>query len=221
MMASGLAFCMCQRLGLRDAMNAGWHGKIAPFAWKVSMIETIVESIRVQMHSHHRVVILKEVNGDRHLPIWIGDFEAHAILIELQDSESPRPLPYDVLQSVITELGGTVTQILIVDLAQDVYFARIVIAIGDRMLEIDSRPSDAIALALRVGAPILVEESVMERAGVSLESDVGEDEMSPGTLGAEQSERVEGLSLDDERLSIFRDFINTLDADDSERGRGD
>ncbi|CAN5669674.1 bifunctional nuclease family protein [soil metagenome] len=185
------------------------------------MIETVVESIRVQMHSHHRVVILKEVNGERHLPIWIGDFEAHAILIELQDSESPRPLPYDVLQSVIAELGGTVSQILVVDLAQDVYFARIVITAGDRTLEIDSRPSDAIALALRVGVPILVEESVMERAGVSLEADEAIDSAPTSGLASDRPERVEGLSLDDERLSIFREFINTLDADDTDRARGD
>lgn len=184
------------------------------------MIETVVHSIRVQMHSHHRLVILKEVHGDRHLPIWIGDFEAQAIAIELQGVESPRPLPYDVMKSLITELGGVVERILVVDLAQDVYYARLVITAGDRTIEIDSRPSDAIALAVRAGVPIFVDESVMDRAGVSLEA---EDEPSDeGTLGvgAEQVERIEGMSTDDERLSVFRDFINTLDLDDPDRSRG-
>jgi bifunctional DNase/RNase len=184
------------------------------------MIETIVDSIRVQMHSHHRVVILKEINGDRHLPIWIGDFEAQAIAIELQGVESPRPLPYDVMKSLITELGGAIDRILVVDLSQDVYFARIVVTAGDRVIEIDSRPSDAIALAVRTGVPILVDEAVMDRAGVSLESDDDPSEDASQLSGAERPERIEGMSLDDERLSVFRDFINTLDLDDPDRGRG-
>lgn len=184
------------------------------------MIETVVESIRVQMQTQNRVVFLKERHGDRHLPIWIGDFEAQAIAIELQGVESPRPLPYDVMKALLLELGGQVERILIVDLAQDVYFARIVISVGDRQVEIDSRPSDAIALAVRAGAPILVEESVMDRAGVSLGADDDQQDNGPHLSSAEVPERVEGLSLDDERLSIFRDFINTLDIEDPDRGRG-
>lgn len=184
------------------------------------MIETVVESIRVQMQTQNRVVFLKERHGDRHLPIWIGDFEAQAIAIELQGVESPRPLPYDVMKAVLLELGGQVERILIVDLSQDVYFARIVVSIGERQVEIDSRPSDAIALAVRAGAPILVEESVMDRAGVSLESEEDQSDETGQLSTAEVPERVEGLSLDDERLSIFRDFINTLDIEEPDRGRG-
>jgi bifunctional DNase/RNase len=184
------------------------------------MIETVVESIRVQMQTQNRVVFLKERHGDRHLPIWIGDFEAQAIAIELQGVESPRPLPYDVMKALLAELGGQVERILIVDLAQDVYFARIVLSVGERQVEIDSRPSDAIALAVRAGAPILVEESVMERAGVSLESEDDAADNASSLSAAEVPERVEGLSLDDERLSIFREFINTLDIEDPDRGRG-
>ncbi len=172
------------------------------------------------MHSHHRVVILKELNGDRHLPIWIGDFEAQAIAIELQGVESPRPLPYDVMKSLIGELSGQIDRILIVDLSQDVYFARIVITVGERIVEIDARPSDAIALAVRAGVPILVDDAVMERAGVSLEVDEDQHDDASHLSGGDRPERVEGMSLDDERLSIFRDFINTLDLEDPERGRG-
>jgi hypothetical protein len=123
------------------------------------------------------------------------------------------------MKALLVELGGQVVRILIVDLAQDVYFARIVLSVGERQVEIDSRPSDAIALAVRAGAPILVEESVMDRAGVSLETD-DEPEDGAQLSAAEVAERVEGLSLDDERLSIFRDFINTLDIEDPDRGRG-
>jgi uncharacterized protein len=171
------------------------------------MIETVVESIRVSLVSNHRVVILKEVEGQRHLPIWIGQFEAEAIAVELQGMGSPRPLTHDLLKSVISELGGRVNRILVTDLNRDVFYARIVVEINGRSLEIDSRPSDAIALAVRVKAPILVEDDVMARAGVVF----GEE----GGAEAPSSERTDAVS--DERLSVFRDFVNSLDLDDLEK----
>jgi bifunctional DNase/RNase len=178
------------------------------------MIETVVESIRVNLVTQNRVVILKELQGDRHLPIWIGDFEAQAIAMELQGLASPRPLPYDLIKSVIVDLGGTVERILVTDLAQDVFYARIVIGVDGRTVEIDSRPSDAIALAVRTHTPILVEESVMDRAGVSIDGEEGEEEEGGSTDGPVAQ------PIDDERLSVFRDFINTLDLDDFDRKRG-
>jgi bifunctional DNase/RNase len=178
------------------------------------MIETVVESIRVNLVTQNRVVILKELEGERHLPIWIGDFEAQAIAMELQGLASPRPLPYDLIKSVIGDLGGTVERILVTDLAQDVFYARIVIGVDGRTVEIDSRPSDAIALAVRTHTPILVEESVMDRAGVSLDAEEGDEE--EGGSG----EGPPAQPIDDERLSVFRDFINTLDLDDFDRKRG-
>jgi bifunctional DNase/RNase len=178
------------------------------------MIETVVESIRVNLVTQNRVVILKELEGDRHLPIWIGDFEAQAIAMELQGLASPRPLPYDLIKSVIVDLGGTVERILVTDLAQDVFYARIVIGVDGRTVEIDSRPSDAIALAVRTHTPILVEESVMDRAGVSIDGEESADEHG------NPSEGPVAQPIDDERLSVFRDFINTLDLDDFDRKRG-
>jgi bifunctional DNase/RNase len=178
------------------------------------MIETVVESIRVNLVTQNRVVILKELQGDRHLPIWIGDFEAQAIAMELQGLASPRPLPYDLIKSVIGDLGGTVERILVTDLAQDVFYARIVIGVDGRTVEIDSRPSDAIAVAVRTHTPILVEESVMDRAGVSLDGEEGDEEEGGSTEG------TAAQPIDDERLSVFRDFINTLDLDDFDRKRG-
>lgn len=179
------------------------------------MIETVVESIRVNLVTQNRVVILKEVRGDRHLPIWIGDFEAQAIAMELQGLAAPRPLPYDLMKAMIGDLGGSVERILVTDLAQDVFYARIVIDVAGRTVEIDSRPSDAIALAVRTQAPILVDESVMERAGVSLD---GEDATEGDGPGPDDLERASGV--DEERLSVFRDFINTLDLDDFDKKRG-
>jgi bifunctional DNase/RNase len=176
------------------------------------MIETVVESIRVSLVTQHRVVILKEVGGDRHLPIWIGPFEAEAIAMELQSMSSARPLPYDLMRSIINDMGGTVQQVLVTDLSNDVFYARIVLDQAGKRIEVDSRPSDAIALAVRVKVPILVEETVMDRAGVSLEHE-GEEEEAP----ERESVQEEELSAGD--LSVFRDFINSLDLDDFEKKR--
>lgn len=178
------------------------------------MIETIVESIRVSLVTQARVVILKEVEGERHLPIWIGGFEAEAIAMELQGMSSSRPLPYDLLRSVIGELGAEVRRIVITEINNDVFYARIVIDQNGVGYEIDSRPSDAIALAVRVKAPIFVDDSVMDRAGVRLEDDEeGDDDTSVGPPTREST----STPINEERLSVFRDFINTLDLDDFEK----
>jgi bifunctional DNase/RNase len=177
------------------------------------MIETVVESIRVSLMTQHRVVILKELNGDRHLPIWIGAYEAEAIAMEQQGVAAARPLPYDLLKTVITDLGGRVERILVTDLSQDVFYARIVVQQNGRSVELDSRPSDAIALAVRSRVPILVEESVMDRAGVKLN---GDDEGDEDGVSAPLEEQTSSR-IDEERLAVFRDFINTLDLDDFDK----
>lgn len=182
------------------------------------MIETVVESIRVSLVTQHRVVILKETTGERHLPIWIGAYEAEAIAMELQGVAAARPLPYDLMKAMIGDMGGSVDRILVTDLSQDVFYARIVIRQNGRYVEIDSRPSDAIALAVRAHVPILVDESVMDRAGVTLNGDeeTEGEEASASRSAMESTERV-----DDEELGVFRDFINSLDLDDFDKPRGD
>ncbi len=165
------------------------------------MIEVTIDSIRVSLMSQHRIVILKDSQSDRYLPIWIGPCEADAITVELQEVEVSRPLTHDLLKSMITEMGAEVEQIVINDLRNDVFYARIVVNLNGRRLEIDSRPSDAIALAVRVRVPIFVEESVMERAANTPEQEVDSD---PQT----------NSDTPDDRLSIFKDFVDTLDLDD-------
>jgi bifunctional DNase/RNase len=177
------------------------------------MIETVVESIRVSLVTQHRVVILKELNGERHLPIWIGAYEAEAIAMELQGVAAARPLPYDLLKTIIGDLGGRVERILVTDLSQDVFYARIVVQQNGRSVELDSRPSDAIALAVRTRVPILVDEAVMDRAGVKLDGDGEGDEDG---VSAPAEEQVP-TKIDEERLAVFRDFINTLDLDDFDK----
>jgi bifunctional DNase/RNase len=182
------------------------------------MIETVVESIRVSLVTQHRVVILKEVDGERHLPIWIGSYEAEAIAMELQGVSASRPLPYDLMRGIIDDLGGVVERISVTDLSDDVFYARIVLRQNGREIEVDSRPSDAIALAVRARVPIMVDETVMEKAGVVLSGD-DEGEIEPlNESGPPELERA--ADVDEERLSVFRDFINTLDLDDFDRRSG-
>lgn len=160
------------------------------------MIKVVIDSIRVSLVSQHRLVILKDVDRDRYLPIWIGPCEAEAITIELQNVEVARPLTHDLLKTCITELGGVVSHVLINDLRDDTFYAQLVIDVDGRSLEIDCRPSDSIALAVRARVPIFIDDQVMENAITPEES-------------REQGE-------DSEDLALFRDFVDTLDLDDTD-----
>ena len=173
------------------------------------MIEAIVDSIRVNLVTQNRVLFLREVQGERHLPIWIGEFEAQAIVLEMQGMTPQRPLPYDLLMTMLGELDARVARVVINDLSHDIYYARIVIERSGEFKEIDSRPSDAIAIAVRAHCPIFVDESVMDRAGVN----ISDDESGEDDPDAEDHSETEN-PREDEALTIFRDFINTLDIDD-------
>jgi bifunctional DNase/RNase len=165
------------------------------------MIEMTIDSIRVSLMNSQRVVILKEKGTNRYLPIWIGPAEADAIAIKLQNVELSRPLTHDLLQSVISTLGASVKYIVVSGLKEDTFYARLALSIDGVELDIDSRPSDALALAVRVGAPIYVEESVLEKAGIILEEETGKSE------GKVDEQEMKGLSA-------YKDFINTLDLED-------
>jgi bifunctional DNase/RNase len=164
-------------------------------------IEMTVESVRVHAMSTTHVVILKERAAERYLPIWIGPWEANAIAMRLQGVDAERPMTHDLLVNVIGALHARIREIAITDLAEETYHARVVLEAADeRILEIDARPSDAIALAVRVGAPIYADVSVLERAGVRPDAGGGTDEDDEA-----------GSEPDDEKLSVFREFINSLD----------
>ncbi len=192
------------------------------------MIETTVESIRVSLVTQNRVVILKEVDGDRHLPIWIGAYEAEAIAMELQGIPATRPLPYDLMRSILNELNASIERITISDLNDQVFFARIILDQGGRSIELDSRPSDAIALAVRTGARILVSDSIMDQVGVSMDGDEADDlDIAQRIEESEPDERSGSGDVSDtsssgkteEELGVFRDFINSLDLDDFDKKR--
>ena len=172
------------------------------------MIEVVIDSIRVSLMSQHRIVVLREEGGERFLPIWIGPFEADAITLQLQGIDAPRPLTHDLLKSVIETLGGEVLHILISGLEKNTYFARIVLDVDGDRVEVDSRPSDAIALGVRVSAPIYVAEEVMDQAGL-----LPEEEMSLAQ-GVAPTEAAEEGELSEEDLGVFTDFVEGLDLDD-------
>ena len=171
------------------------------------MIEVNIDSIRVSLLSQNRIVVLKEESSERFLPIWIGPFEADAITLQLQGMEAPRPLTHDLLKSVIETLGAEVLHIVINSLERNTYYARIVLDVNGDTTEVDSRPSDAIALAVRVGAPIFVAEEVMEQAGMMPEEEMSlSDEAGSGR-------RAEVSDTTPEDLGAFKDFVEGLDLD--------
>ena len=179
------------------------------------MLELIIDSIRVSLMNYQRVVILKEKDSDRYLPIWIGPAEAEAIAVKLQDISVPRPLTHDLLRSIIDNLGASISHILVSDLESDTFYAKIVINVDGKTMDIDSRPSDAIALAVRAKVPIYADSTVLEKAGILLDKETGkpilpEDGTGPGE--EEKSPEVKEEEL--RRMSAFTDFINSLDLED-------
>ena len=172
------------------------------------MIELSIESIRVSLMNYQRVVILREKSSDRYLCIWIGPAEADAIAVQLQEVAVARPLTHDLLRQVIDQLGAQVSHILVNDLANDTFYAKIVLDVNGNSMEVDSRPSDAIALAVRAKVPIFADESVLDRAGVLLDKD------------GETIERMDRAKVDPEeieKMSAFKDFIESLDLDDFDK----
>ncbi len=219
------------------------------------MRDMFIDSIRVSLMNYQRVVVLKERRSDRYLPIWIGAPEADAIALRLQAQQTPRPLTHDLLGNVIAAMGGALLRVVVTSLANDTFYAKLVVAMPDGAeLEVDCRPSDAIAVAVRSGhvargpdgeerwfaslqeaegfiaqsgldpkderyevrfkAPILVEDEVLDRAGVQMDGD-GEGEDAPG--GAPPGPRRSrpggspGVTQEEiDRMSAFSEFLQDL-----------
>ena len=162
------------------------------------MAEVTVHGLEGASESRHWAVILKDINANRYLPIWIGPPQANAIAIQLAGVNVGRPLTHDLLKTVIQEGGADVSHVLINDLADDVFYAKIIMNVAGCSIEIDCRPSDAIALAVRMPGPIFVDEAVMKRAAIIAQ---------PATK--------EVAAGEEDKLIVFRDFVDNLDLDDS------
>lgn len=148
------------------------------------------------MPTGQHVVILKEKGAERYLPIWIGVYEANAIALKITGITPDRPITHDLMASTLGQLEIGLSRIVVTSLANDVFYARLHMKREGRDLDVDARPSDAIALAVRMECPIYVSDEVLEKAGV---------------LPEKEDEDATGGSLDDDRLAVFRDMVNSLD----------
>jgi len=197
------------------------------------LIEMVVESVRVHMLSNRHVVILKDVERDRYLPIWIGAWEASAIAMRLQGVSAERPLTHDLFLSAMAELGTRVDRVVISDLADETYHARLYLIRDGVEVEVDARPSDALALAVRAEASIFAAEEVLDQAALGSDPDVDDDESDadaepggeapsdrPGRRGRRIRIPLEsvGGAVTDPRLDMFRDFVNSLEVDPNAGG---
>ena len=149
------------------------------------------------MPTGQHVVILKEKGAERYLPIWIGVYEANAIALKITGITPDRPITHDLLASTLGQFEIGLSRIVVTSLANDVFYARIHLRQDGRDLDVDARPSDAIALAVRMECPIFVADEVLEKAGVLPEK-----------------EDLEDGTPDEDRLAVFRDLVNSLDLPD-------
>jgi bifunctional DNase/RNase len=162
------------------------------------MVEVKVDAVRVNLMGSHRVIVLKDLDSNRYLPIWIGQPEADSITIHLTDSKVARPLTHDLIVTMVRDLGATIRFVLVSELRDDTFFARVMVRAKDgKDISIDSRPSDAIAIAVRVGCSIFVEDDIMAQHG--------------------QEPDEEGAAVADEDLGAFKDFLGSLDLDDLDK----
>jgi len=175
------------------------------------MIEVQIDSVRVHLMTPQRLVVLKQIGSERYLPIWVGPYEAEAITVALQEVEMIRPLTHDLLKNVFGAFNARIKRIEIVKLQNEIFYGSIIAEVEGREVNVDSRPSDAIALSVRAHVPILVHHTVMEEAGIVPEQDVSEE--------AEAAEKAEAAPLSEEgteRLSVFEDFLDKLEFDKSD-----
>ena len=164
-----------------------------------TLVQVSIDSIRVSLVSPHRIVVLKD-ERDHFLPIWIGPFEADAIRIALEGNQVARPLTHDLFKNLLNHIGGKPSHIVVTDLREDTFFAQLVMDVGAQRIELDSRPSDAIALAVRLQVPIYVDAGVMRKAAIR------------------PSQSVETPAEEEEKLDAFRDLLQDLDLDGLGKG---
>lgn len=178
------------------------------------MYEMVIESIRVSLVNYQRVVILRVKETGKYLPIWIGSHEADSIAYKLQDISAPRPLTHDLLNNVITELDADVKKIIISGIDENTFFAKIELATQNSIIEIDCRPSDAIALAVRTESPIFAVNEVIEKAGVKMDIE-SSDELKKETEISSSDNSFSPISEEEvKKLSAYSKFIETLNTDD-------
>lgn len=176
------------------------------------MVEVTIDSVRVSLTNQQRIVVLREKGTDRYLPIWIGPYEAEAITISLQEVEVARPQTHDLLKNLLTALNARLVRVEVIGLHEDVFYASLVLETQEQEVTVDSRPSDAIALAVRAHVPIYVTPEVMETASIAPEVEASEEKSEgKAPLAATSGEKTASGNVPEERLSVFEDFLKKLD----------
>ena len=177
------------------------------------MIEVVIDSIRVGLMSQNRVIILREVETERYLAIWIDAYMAEQITFALQEIEVARPMSHDLMKQILHSLNARLVRVEVTELKNEVFYGNLVIELDNgHQINIDSRPSDALALAVRTNIPILIARQVMDEAGIVPEQDISEG-MEGGSLSEEEEDLMEGS---EDRLSVFEDFLGSLDVEEDE-----
>ena len=203
---------------------------------RVPEIEMVVESVRVHMRTGRHVLLLKEIGAGRILPIWIGPWEAQAIAMRLQGIAAERPLTHDLFATTLGELGVRLDRVVIASLAEETFHARLVIVTADSRHELDARPSDAIALAVRLDSPIYAAATVVDQAAALPDADADDEEDDEddeaGAAAREEARdarrtrlaagslEATGERLDPTKLDLFREFVNSLDPEGGDPGSG-
>lgn len=176
------------------------------------MFEMVIDSIRVSLMNYQRVVILKEKHSKRYLPMWIGTNEAEAIALKLEDVDVPRPMTHDLLCNSFESLGAKIDHVVVWDVNhEDTFMAKIVVDFKGDLIEIDSRPSDALALAVRTGSPIYAEDKVLDKAGMELDQNNDDLKNIDSISDKKQKKSSDSKEL---KLSAFDDFMDELDLED-------
>ena len=153
-------------------------------------IQMTIKGLMIDPVTNMPIIVLRDQEGQRLLPIWVGVFEANAIALQIENVQTPRPMTHDLLRNVISDLEAQVQRVVVCELKDNTFYATIYLQSGSRTLTVDARPSDAIALALRTRSPIYVEEAVIQNAR-AIES--SKDAMDVGRL----QQWLEGLSEDE------------------------
>jgi uncharacterized protein len=184
------------------------------------MVEVVIDSVRVSLTNQQRIVVLREVNMERFLPIWIGPYEAEAITIALQEIEVARPQTHDLVKNILHSLNAHLTRIEIISLRDDVFYGNLVIEMNGNVYNIDSRPSDALALAVRHNIPVYVAREVMDSAGITPEQDLQNQEPPAPLATTPQPSSPAEEKDSSERLSVFEDFLEQLNIGDIDKDKG-
>ena len=163
----------------------------------------VIYGVSFDLVGKQPIVLLKTADGNRFLPIWIGHPEAAAILMKLQNAATPRPMTHDLVADILTQLDAEVTRITVTELRENTFFARITVQLNGSEIEVDSRPSDAIALAVRVDAPIFAADDVIQESAIEFEG----DEITEKDLESE--------------VSKFRNFLENVSPDEFAVGEGE